>query len=211
MIPQHRLSAANRESTIALAQYAQYITDWIHKSSSNPDGRKLLGLYWGPENAESGRAGVVSGPGFRAYANDFPPGTRLIVTARVDLPCNRCKGTGIDPEDSSPGTIHGAVPEPPALEPCRACQPAPGEPAEEWQHGDVVLDARGHIWTRAHPDDQAQGWPWASGAEATVSHCGQPYSSEGGRSEDAPVRPLTLLVRNGRAAHTSDKNKGQQQ
>lgn len=36
--------------------------------------------------------------------------------------CLRCQGSGIDPEDSSPGEIHGDHPEPPALEPCRDCQ-----------------------------------------------------------------------------------------
>lgn len=31
-------------------------------------------------------SGVVSGPGFKAFAKDFPPGTRLVVTARIELP-----------------------------------------------------------------------------------------------------------------------------
>lgn len=72
----------------------------------------------------------------------------------------------------------------------------PAEAAEEWQHGDVVLATDGQIWTRAHPDDQAQGWPWTSGADRTLSH-GRPYAAEGGYPEDSPVRPLDLLVRNG--------------
>lgn len=140
----------------------------------------------------------MSGPGFRADAATFPPGTRLTVTARVELACSRCQGTAVDPEDSSPGTVHGDFPEPPALEPCRACQfGTPPERGEEWRHGDVVLAADGRIWTRAHPDDQARGWPWASGAEVTAAH-GQPYAPEGGCPEETPVRPLTLLVRNGR-------------
>ena len=33
-----------------------------------------------------GNSGFVYGPGFKAYASDFPPGTRLIITARVELP-----------------------------------------------------------------------------------------------------------------------------
>jgi hypothetical protein len=46
--------------------------------------------------------------------------------------CERCKGSAIDPEDSSPGTIYGNFPEPPALEPCRACQfPPPEGPGYE--------------------------------------------------------------------------------
>jgi hypothetical protein len=71
-------------------------------------------------------------------------------------------------------------------------------PREEWQHGDVVLDARGEIWTRASERDQEKGWPWASGASTTISR-GLPYAAEGGLSEEAPARPLVLLVRNGKA------------
>ncbi|TCL70596.1 hypothetical protein [Rhizobium sp. BK251] len=41
------------------------------------------GLYWGKESASSGFA---HGPGFKAFATDFPPGTRLRVTAEVILP-----------------------------------------------------------------------------------------------------------------------------
>lgn len=42
------------------------------------------GLYWADEGAEKGSMGVVSGPGFRAYANDFSSGTRLVVTAHIE-------------------------------------------------------------------------------------------------------------------------------
>jgi hypothetical protein len=43
------------------------------------------GIYWGvtPDKASSG---IASGPGFRAIAKDFPPATRLIVTARIEFP-----------------------------------------------------------------------------------------------------------------------------
>lgn len=33
-----------------------------------------------------GNSGFVHGPGFKLFANDFPPGTKLIVTARIELP-----------------------------------------------------------------------------------------------------------------------------
>lgn len=33
-----------------------------------------------------GNQGFVSGLGFKAFAKDFPPGTKLIVTARIELP-----------------------------------------------------------------------------------------------------------------------------
>lgn len=40
---------------------------------------KSIGLYWN-------RFDMVSGPGFKAYANDFPEGTKIIVTAEIVLP-----------------------------------------------------------------------------------------------------------------------------
>jgi len=43
-------------------------------------GNVLPTLYW------DGAVDVVSAPGFKAFADDFPPGTRLIVTARIELP-----------------------------------------------------------------------------------------------------------------------------
>lgn len=36
-------------------------------------------LYWE-------RNGVQHGPGFKAWADDFPEGTRLVVTARIEFP-----------------------------------------------------------------------------------------------------------------------------
>jgi hypothetical protein len=160
LIPRRRLSAGNpATTTMVLTLFPTYFIDSMRRTRENSTGRKLLGYYWGPANRRTGRDGQVSGPGFVADAKDFPPGTRLVVTARVELPAE---------------TV-----------------------VEEWQHGDVVLDARSNIWTRAHPDDQAQGWPWASGADSTFTRHGQPYAAEGGHPEDAPVRPLTLLVRNG--------------
>jgi len=47
------------------------------KSKTYPD---LTDLYWNDES------GFVYGPGFKAFANDFPEGTKLIVTAEIVLP-----------------------------------------------------------------------------------------------------------------------------
>ncbi|AYF29287.1 hypothetical protein CSH63_17810 [Micromonospora tulbaghiae] len=49
------------------------------------DGRALPGLFW---QADGGRPtmGLLHGPGFKAIAGDLPEGTRLIVTARIELP-----------------------------------------------------------------------------------------------------------------------------
>lgn len=41
------------------------------------------GLYWGKDKAWSG---FTSGPGFKAFAEDFPVGTILRVTAEIILP-----------------------------------------------------------------------------------------------------------------------------
>lgn len=43
------------------------------------------GLYWVPEGGRSG-SGLIHGPGFTAYAADFPEGTRLVVTTRIEMP-----------------------------------------------------------------------------------------------------------------------------
>jgi hypothetical protein len=41
---------------------------------------KPYGKFW------DGTSGFLSGPGFMAYAEDFPPGTKLIITARIERP-----------------------------------------------------------------------------------------------------------------------------
>lgn len=41
------------------------------------------GLYWLGNSLVSG---FNHGPGFKAYANDFPKGTKLVITARIELP-----------------------------------------------------------------------------------------------------------------------------
>lgn len=52
---------------------------------------KPHGRFWRAEHETSG-SGSASGPGFRAFAKDFPPGTRLVVTARIEMPV----GVGIE-------------------------------------------------------------------------------------------------------------------
>lgn len=46
----------------------------------------LDGLFWLPEGAGRGGSGFSFGPGFKAHASDFPEGTRLVVTTRIELP-----------------------------------------------------------------------------------------------------------------------------
>jgi hypothetical protein len=71
--PDQVLSLVNAERTAVLE---------AGKSKRWPD---LPGLYWNSDEARSG-SGFVYGPGFKAYADDFPPGTRLVITARIELP-----------------------------------------------------------------------------------------------------------------------------
>jgi hypothetical protein len=69
---------------------------------------------------------------------------------------------------------------------------------ERWEPGDIVLAADRSLWCRAQDHDVAQGWPWSSGP-STAPKDGQAVR-EGHAAEDDPVRPLTLLVRNGKPA-----------
>lgn len=39
--------------------------------------------FWAPVGQQKGGSGFVYGPGFKAFAKDFPAGTRLVVTARI--------------------------------------------------------------------------------------------------------------------------------
>ncbi len=79
--PNETLSPANRETTAVLVLHPLYVSGY-----RAVDPPRLVGHSWGPEGAEKGSHGIVSGPGFWAEAQNFPPGARLIVTARVELP-----------------------------------------------------------------------------------------------------------------------------
>lgn len=43
-------------------------------------------LFWREEGAADVGSGFTSGPGFRAWADDFPKGSRVVITATVELP-----------------------------------------------------------------------------------------------------------------------------
>lgn len=46
----------------------------------------LDGLFWCPEGGPQHGSGFEFGPGFNAYASEFPEGTRLVVAARIEYP-----------------------------------------------------------------------------------------------------------------------------
>ena len=57
---------------------------YSHPSTYRPEP-EIIGYSWRAEHEASG-SGFRYGPGFQVHAEDFPPGTRLIVTARIELP-----------------------------------------------------------------------------------------------------------------------------
>ncbi|GAA2346568.1 hypothetical protein [Dactylosporangium salmoneum] len=66
-----------------LARYeaaVAYGSGWARK----PD-EFLSGLFWLPEGGTSG-SGFAFGPGFAAHADDFPEGTRLVVSTQIIAP-----------------------------------------------------------------------------------------------------------------------------
>lgn len=70
--PEQVLTPSNRERThVAVAEFGkgEYIKDK---------------LFWTGEGDLT--SGFTFGPGFKAYAEDFPPGTRLVITARIEMP-----------------------------------------------------------------------------------------------------------------------------
>lgn len=72
-----------------------------------------------------------------------------------------------------------------------------GVGAESWVAGDVVLAADGGLWVRAAAHDVAQGWPWAY-CHGDAPQTGRTPPPEGAVEEGYPVRPLVLLIREGR-------------
>ncbi|GAA0955744.1 hypothetical protein [Nonomuraea longicatena] len=65
-------------------------------------------------------------------------------------------------------------------------------PPNKWKPGDVVLDAEGNLFARS--DDPR--WVWGYPSNTARTHFGVTVP-DGSVEEDDPVRPLTLLVRDG--------------
>lgn len=72
--PEQLLTPTNTERTHIL--YAE-------KSKRFPD---LTGLFWREESADDVGSGYMFGPGFSAVADDFPEGTRIVITVRAEIP-----------------------------------------------------------------------------------------------------------------------------
>lgn len=83
--PDEVLSTENLERTLVVV--AQKVEARFVRGIDTPgEVRYLDGLFW------DGRSGFNFGPGFKAYASDFPEGTRLVVTARIELPVTGSEG-----------------------------------------------------------------------------------------------------------------------
>lgn len=73
-------------------------------------------------------------------------------------------------------------------------------PPDDWRPGDWVLDAAGAVWVRASAADTEAGRPWARppGTARRVRRDDVVVTVPSGKvAEDRPVRPLTLLIRDG--------------
>ena len=66
--PEENLSSTNKK------------TEKVYTADKSKKYPNLTGLYW------NSYSGFVYGPGFKAYAKDFPKGTKLIITAEIVLP-----------------------------------------------------------------------------------------------------------------------------
>lgn len=73
--PEQVLSVANPKTTVEKTSEEKF-----YEGSS-------IGNFWGS-------MGFMSGPGFRAWAKDFPAGTTLRVTAEILLPSSEAKRNG---------------------------------------------------------------------------------------------------------------------
>lgn len=78
--PEQVLSPANLERTGILTATTLYTNPDRFTGKTEP-----LGRYWVPEGATTG-SGFAYGPGYKAHADDVPEGTRLVITARIELP-----------------------------------------------------------------------------------------------------------------------------
>lgn len=78
--PDEWMTTSNTETTAVLELQPRYLDRPL--PGQEP---RLLGYFWGPPGGRASH-GSVSGPGFRALGDNFPPGTRLTVTATITLP-----------------------------------------------------------------------------------------------------------------------------
>ncbi len=86
---------SNPERNLSLDRL-EIVTVLTNEKVMYRDTDTVLGLFW------NGFSGLTHGDGYRAEAKDFPEGTKLIVTARIELPKSI---PPVDPCDSSPPRV----------------------------------------------------------------------------------------------------------
>lgn len=99
------------DSVLAASNPERAVTLTASRVPSRWGDGYIDGLFWLEPEATSG-SGFTYGPGFKAYANDFPEGTQLTVTATVELPgdvgvcapkCHRCGWLAVTRPDDDAG------------------------------------------------------------------------------------------------------------
>lgn len=61
--------------------------DVLSREGANSEKQKIVTVVQkGEGKCFDGIFGIISGPGFKAFADDFPEGTKIFVTAKVILP-----------------------------------------------------------------------------------------------------------------------------
>jgi hypothetical protein len=82
-------------------------------SATNPRTRAELTVEQKPHGRYFGSFGFIHGPGFKAFADDFPPGAKVIVSAELVVPATASVDThpqGGDPAQTGAPFMSGAVP-----------------------------------------------------------------------------------------------------
>ena len=74
---------ASPERLLSTEKRLTQVSYVIGKSGRYPD---MQHSYWIPQGHKDLESGFVFGPGFKGFAEDFPEGTKLTITAEVVLP-----------------------------------------------------------------------------------------------------------------------------
>lgn len=95
--PERYLMPGNETTRHVLV--ASKVQAWRDPRRLDEPVRWLDGLFWLEEGTERSGSGLEHGPGFIAHANEFPEGTRLVVTAQIEMPALDPEAERLAPED----------------------------------------------------------------------------------------------------------------
>lgn len=77
------IQAAATASRVKWSGYEAALARYVPDGRSSPPKEYLDGLFWVGAGMSSG---FTFGPGFKAFADDFPEGTELVITVEAVLP-----------------------------------------------------------------------------------------------------------------------------